>query len=160
MKSVILNVRISKDLKNALENQSLENEVSISDTIREIVENHFENVYDDEDLFVNPNLLYNSNEFLFLVSWLFEKKDFAYDGNSEAQLLDIKKIILEAIKEKHFPNNLKCEFEKVLIDIIRYINTYHDEGNHFFFCKPHHSGSFDYSVLINYISNRAFENRI
>ena len=150
MKSVILNVRISKDLKCALENQSIENEVSLSDMVREIIENHFNNTDNERNDFLN------SNEFLLLITWLFEKRSCAYDGNSEAQLQEIKNILLNAIKSENIPNNLMAEFEKVLIDLVRYINTYHDVRNMFTFCKPNQTGSFDYDILIEYIFSNVF----
>lgn len=160
MKSVIQNMRLSQDLKNKLENQSLENEVSISVSIRDILTNHFN--YSEVDNFdlEKDDYLYHSSKFLFLVAWMFEKTTCCYDGYSELELLSLKNTVIDAIKEQSFPTVLKLEFEKVLVDLVRYIKDYHSENNYFMFCKSHHSGSFDYSILLNYIKSRAFENTI
>lgn len=160
MKSVILNVRISQDLRNKLENLSLENKTSISDTIRNILKNHFENPGNEHSDYVDVDYLYHSNQFLFLITWMFEKTTYCYDDKSEMELLGLKNIVIDVINEKSFPSDLRAEFEKVLVDLIRYSRDFHSLNNYFKFCKPHHSGSFDYSLLLKYIADRAFENVI
>jgi hypothetical protein len=160
MKSVILNVRISPDLRNKLEKLSIQNEVSTSDIIRDILNNHFDYLENEESDYEDEDYLYHSNQFLFLVTWMFEKKTCCYDGHSERDLLSLKNTVINAIKEQSFPSNLKLEFEKVLVDLVRYIKDYHSDNNYFRFCKPDYSLPFDYNILINYISSRAFENTI
>ena len=157
MKSVILNVRISQDLKNKLEKQSKEDGATISDLIRDILNNYTEN--EDSNYSLTDDL-YHSNQFLFLITWMFEKRDCGLDGKTEFELQRLKSIVTKVICEQSFPNDLKLEFEKVLVDLVRFISNYHAERMQFHFCKPNHSGSFNYSILIDYITTRAFENVI
>jgi hypothetical protein len=157
MKSVILNVRISQELKNNLEKQSEEEGVTISDLIRNILNNHSDN---ETSNLLDMDYLYHSNQFLYLITWMFEKRDCAFDGKTEIELLRIKSIVTDVMREQSFPSDLKLEFEKVLVDLVRYINNYNAERMQFHFCKPNHSESFNYSMLIEYITTRAFENVI
>lgn len=160
MKSVIQNVRISQDLRNKLEKLSIQKDVSTSDIIRDILNNHFDYLENEESDYEDEDYLYHSNQFLFLVTWMFDKITCCYDGLSELELASLKNTVINVIKEQSFPNDLKQEFEKVLVDLVPYITEYHSDNNCFKFCKSHHSGSFDYSLLINYIKSRAFENTI
>lgn len=157
MKSVTLNVRISQDLKNKLEKQSQEDGAAISDLVRDILNNYIEN--EDSNYSLTDDL-YHSNQFLFLITWIFEKRDCSLDGKTEFELQRLKSIVTNVISELSFPDDLKLEFEKVLVDLIRFLNNYHDYNMRFYFCKPNHSSSFDYSLLIEYITERAFENVI
>lgn len=160
MESVIQNVRISLDLRNKLEKLSQENEVSISVSIRDILNNYFDYSDDDDFDLRKEDSFFLSSEFIFLVAWMFEKTTCCYDGLKEHELASLKRTVINAIKEESFPNDLKLEFEKVLVDLVRYINQYHSKLNYFNFCKYNHSGSFDYSILLNYLKIRAFENTI
>jgi hypothetical protein len=160
MESVIQNVRISQDLRNKLEKLSQENEVSISVSIRDILNNYFEDSDDEDFDFDKDDYLFHSSEFLFLVAWVFEKATCAYDGLLEIELRSLKNTVINVIKEPNFPSDLKLEFEKVLVDLVRYITEYHSGTPFFTFCKSNHSGSFDYSILLNYLKIRAFENII
>lgn len=160
MKSVIQNVRIPQDLRNKLEKLSIQNDVSTSEIIRDILNNHFDYSENEESDYEDEDYLYHSNQFLFLVTWLFEKRTCCYDGLFERDLLSLKNTVINVIKEQSFPSDLKLEFEKVLIDLVRYIKDYHSENNYFRFCRPDSSSPFDYDILINYISSRAFENTI
>lgn len=159
MKKVLLNVRIPFDLRDELEILAKKNGSTISDTIRDILK--CELITKNEYSKQNEDLdFYHSNEFLLLVAWVFEKKNCAYDAYSIQALLQLKRILIRISGNIIFPENLKQEFEKVLLDLIRYINTYHDSGNHFMFCKSNHANSFDYDLLSNFIYEKAFENKI
>ena len=131
MESLIQNVRISQNLRSKLEKLSQENEVSISVSIRDILNNYFEDSDDEDFDFDKDDYLFHSSEFLFLVAWMFEKTTCCYDGLKEHELASLKRTVIDAIKEESFPNDLKLEFEKVLVDLVRYISQYHSELNYF-----------------------------
>lgn len=162
MKSDNLNVRISNKLRDMLTDDSDQKGISLSDNVREVLTSYCEQEQyeeiDNQTLF--DNNYPNSNEFIYLVSWMYDKqKDHRHLG-SENDLQDLKIIVLEVIKNNCFPNDLKREFEKVLVDIIRLINEFGSGNKKFRFCIICSDDSFDYVILGDYIYNRAFEYRI
>ena len=91
---------------------------------------------------------------------MYEKIRDQYNWGLINDLEDLKKIVLKVIKNNSFPHDLKQEFEKVLIDIIRLISEFDSGNNKFRFCELCSDNAFDYVILRDYINNRAFENRI
>ena len=162
MKSVILNVRISQKLRDRLIEVSSHKEISLSDNIREILNSVYEkqNIDEIDNQTINDINFYNSSEFIFLISWLFEKIRHPKHFGTKNELEDIKKIVLEIIINNYFPTNLKKEFERVLIDIQRYLNDFELPNNQFKFCLLCTDEVFDYTILTDYIRNKAFENKI
>lgn len=162
MKSVILNVRISQKLRDKLIDDSTQKEISLSDNSREILSLYFEEQYRNE--IDNQTLqdinFYNSNEFIYLIFWMIDKIRLPRHDGTKNELEDIKKIVLEVITNKFFPTDLKQEFEKVLIDIQRYLNEFDLPNNQFKFCQLYTEEVFDYTMLSDFIRNKAFENRI
>ena len=162
MKSDILNVRIPEKLKNMLIDDSDQKGISLSDNVRDILTTYNKELQNEE---VDNQTLFdnnypNSNEFIYLISWMFEKSRDPYNWGLKNDLEDLKKIVLEVIKNDCFPNDLKQEFEKVLLDILRLISEFGTRNNQFRFCELCSNDAFDYVILRDYINNRAFENRI
>jgi hypothetical protein len=162
MKSDILNVRISEKLRKMLIDDSDQKGISLSDNVRDILTTYSEELQseevDNQTLF--DNNYPNSNEFIYLISWMYEKIRDQYNWGLINDLEDLKKIVLKVIKNNSFPHDLKQEFEKVLIDIIRLISEFDSGNNKFRFCELCSDNAFDYVILRDYINNRAFENRI
>lgn len=162
MKSDILNVRVPRKLRDTLIDDSDEKGISLSDNVREILTSYSEELQreevDNQTLF--DNNYPNSNEFIYLISWMYEKIRDQYNWGLINDLEDLKKIVLKVIKNNSFPHDLKQEFEKVLIDIIRLISEFGSGNNKFRFCELCSDNAFDYVILRDYINNRAFENRI
>lgn len=162
MKSDILNVRIPEKLRNMLIDDSDQKGISLSDNVRDILTTYSEELQseevDNQTLF--DNNYPNSNEFIYLISWMYEKSRDPYNWGLKNDLEDLKKIVLEVIKNDCFPNDLKQEFEKVLLDILRLISEFGTGNNQFRFCELCSNDAFDYVILRDYINNRAFENRI
>ncbi|WP_026714457.1 hypothetical protein [Flavobacterium daejeonense] len=162
MKSVILNVRISQKLRDKLTDDSTQKEISLSDNAREILSLYFEeqnrNKIDNQTLHgIN---FYTSIEFIYLISWMFEKIRSPKHFGTKNELEEIKKIVLKAIANEFFPSDLKEEFEKVFVDIQRYINEFDSPNNQFKFCELCTNDVFDYEILKDFIRNKAFENKI
>lgn len=162
MKSVILNVRIPQKLRDRLIEDSDHKEISLSDNIREILNSYCEEQTIDEidNQTLHDINFYNSSEFIYLIFWIFEKIRSPKYCGTKNELEDIKKIVLEVLTNKFFPTDLKQEFEKVLIDIQRYINEFDFPNNQFKFCLICTPEVFDYEILRDFIKNKAFENRI
>ncbi|MGO4905796.1 hypothetical protein [Flavobacterium sp. W20_MBD1_R3] len=162
MKSDTLNVRIPRKLRDTLINDSDQKGISLSDNVRDILTTYSEELQseevDNQTLF--DNNFPNSNEFIYLISWMYEKSRDPINWGLKNDLKDLKKIVLEVIKNNCFPNDLKLEFEKVLLDILRLINEFGTGNNQFRFCELCSNDAFDYVILRDYINNRAFENRI
>jgi hypothetical protein len=162
MKSDILNVRISEKLRKMLIDDSDQKGISLSDNVRDILTTYSEELQseevDNQTLF--DNNYPNSNEFIYLISWMYEKSRDPYNWGLKNDLEDLKKIVLEVIKNNCFPNDLKKEFEKVLLDILRLISEFGTGNNQFRFCELYSNDAFDYVILRDYINNRAFENRV
>lgn len=162
MKSVILNVRISEKLRTTLIDDSDQKGITVSDNVRDILITYSEELQseevDNQTLF--DNNYPNSNQIIYLFSFMYEKIRDPVNWGSKNELEDLKKIVLEVIKNDCFPHDLKQEFEKVLIDILRLINEFGTGNNQFRFCELYSDDAFDYVILRDYINNRAFENRI
>ncbi len=163
MKTVILNVRVPEYLRNALIEESSNNDVLISDTIRTILNSHYEDnneeeIYDDLEF---ENDFYNSNQFLYLVSWIFEKKGQPNVNCEKHILIELKNIVLKVIEDNSLPDYLIEQFENVLlIDLLRVIKEYNIENTQFRFCKLYENDTLDYTGLTDYIAFKAFENRV
>lgn len=162
MKSVILNVRIPQKLRDRLSDNAFEKGITLSDYSREILSSYFEakNAYEIDNQTLHDINFYNSSEFIYLIFWMFEKIRSPNHFGPKSELEDLKKIVLQVVTNKFFPPDLKQEFEKVLIDIHRVITEFDSEHNQFKFCQLCTDEVFDFSILTDFIRNKAFENRI
>lgn len=162
MKSDILNVRVPRYLRDTLIDNSDQKGISLSDNVRDILTSYSEELQreevDNQTLF--DNNYPNSNEFIYLISWVYDKSRDPINWGLKKDLEDLKAIVLQVIKNDCFPHDLKREFEKVLIDILRLINEFGTGNNKLRFCELYSDNAFDYVILRDYINNRAFENRI
>lgn len=157
MKSAIVNVRISQEIKNALIEEANQSGKNLSDNIREIITAHCQNFENRA-----PKLgseMYNTSEFLFVIAWLLEKRYFYIDNNKRNVLCDLKNIIYKIINDESIHEHIREEFEKVHFDLKRYIKNFGSPNNSFDFCDRNTENSFDYSLLLEYINNKAFGNK-
>jgi hypothetical protein len=158
MKSVILNVRISLEIKNVLVDEANKKGTNFSDNIREILTNHCQEEQNKHSILGNK--IYNSNEFLFLFAWLMEKRRYQNDNNEIGVLNDLKNVTYKVINDESIEEYIREEFEKVHFDLKRFIKHFGSPNNSFDFCDPNNGNNFDYSGLLEYINAKAFENRI
>ena len=160
MKSEILNLRIPTSLKEKLEIDSNDNNITLSDLARQIIFSYYENDEFDIPQYDLELDFYNSNEFLYLITWILEKRLNNYDSNNIKVFEGLKRIASKALNNKYFPIELKNEFEKVYVDLSRFIYEYEMPNNYFRFCIPNQPHSFNYYILVNFIYGKAFENTI
>ncbi|SEB06998.1 hypothetical protein SAMN05443667_12011 [Flavobacterium gillisiae] len=162
MKTVILNVRVSEETRDALIEESSNKGISISENIRAILSNHIKEDIDEEntDFSAFANGFYNSNEFLYLITWIYDKKGQPQDNSEKHILIELKNILLRVIKDNALPKHLIEEFENVLVDLIRVINQYNPGNNQFKFCKLFENESFDYSGFSAHIASKGSITRI
>jgi hypothetical protein len=162
MKSDILNVRIPKKLRDTLINDSNQKGISLSDNVRDILTTYSVELQSEEvdNQTLSDNNFPNSNEFIYLISWMYEKSRDPINWGLKKELEDLKVIVLRVIKNDSFSHDLKQEFEKVLADLLRLISEFGAGNNQFRFSEMYSEDAFDYVLLRDYINHRAFENRI
>ncbi len=158
MKPFILNVRISQDLRDSLDKEALSIDISVSDLVRDILIEHYEklefNLNNWKELI--KIVKYDSYDFIALISWLYEKRVNNYDSNSEISLYQFKEIVLKIMKDDYYPQDLRRELEKVLVDISRYCIESNSDKKYFCFGIPNYPGSFNYNVLHDFIIKQGF----
>lgn len=161
MKSTVLNIRITRHLKELLENLAQSEDISISEFVRDLLLTHAEETKHHIKNYLESikYVKYASNDFIFLISWLYENRDNNYDDSPEIRIMQIKDIILKIIKDDEYPPNLKIELEKVYIDIIRFCNE-PSENRYFYFGNSNHPNSFDYKILQAFINNKGMSYEI
>lgn len=161
MKHKTLNIRISQALKHKLLVDSMSKSTSISNYARDILTSYFEEQSEgmNYELFKKQEeeKLFNSNQFIFLVTWIFEKRNNSFDNNEKRVLKTLKETTLDIIKNDNFPSELKNEFEKVYVELTSFIIEYGTNNSYFKFCLSNQNNSFNYQLLINYIQKKAFE---
>ena len=158
MKSVILNLRIPLEIKNALINEANQSGKNLSDNTRDILITHCRKL-ENKDLILG-NEMYNTNEFIFLFAWIMEKRRHQNDNNEIGVLNYLKNVTYKVINDENFPEYIREEFGKVHFDLKRYTKNFGSLDNSFDFCDPYNGNNFDYSGLLEYISTKAFENKI
>ena len=150
MKTATLILRISETLKNQIEKEYFDRGVSVSEGIRAVIIKHFE----DKDKVYFLDFSPSSINFLFLTTWLFHKFQNGYNYNAYNELYHVKDIIMNILKNDDYPNNLKTELEKVLLD--RFISDFNNPNNQFYFGFSNNSFSFDFNILNEFIYSLAF----
>jgi len=158
MKSVILNVRIPQEIKNTLIIDGNQKGKNLSDNTRDILITHCHKLENKDSILGNE--MYNTDEFIFLFAWIMEKRRYQNDDNEIGVINYLKNVTYKVINDENLPEYLREEFGKVHFDLKRYIKNFGSLNNSFDFCDPHNGNNFDYSELLEYISSKAFENKI
>ena len=158
MKSVILNVRIPQEIKNALIIDGNQKGKNLSDNTRDILVDHCHKIGNKDSALGRE--MYNTNEFIFLFAWIMEKRRCQIDDNEIGVLNNLRCITYKVINDESVPEYIREEFGKVHFDLKRYIKNFGSPNSSFDFCDPHNGNNFDYSGLLEYVTNKAFENKI
>ncbi|TLF47119.1 ribbon-helix-helix protein, CopG family [Maribacter aurantiacus] len=168
MKTTI-NLRIDEDLKTSLQELSDDYGVSLSDYIREILDNHLNDftsevesfdIVEDNEL---PVLHYplppfeRTYEFTVLLAWLFySHMQPEFHGNTNV-LHALKVKVEKTINQSRFSKELQLELLKVLNDINRCLIEPNDHQKYFTFSRPGSPQSLNYYLLMNEIWRLEFE---
>lgn len=156
MKSVILNVRIPLEIKNTLIIDGNQKGKNLSDNTRDILTDHCHKLENKDSTLGSE--MYNTNEFIFVIAWLLEKRYFHIDNNEIEVLCDLKNVIFKIINDESIHEHIREEFEKVHFDLKRYIKNFGSPNNNFDFCDRNNGKGFDYFLLLEYITKKAFGN--
>jgi len=158
MKTVPLNVRIPIKLRDKLELEAQNDNLTLSDSVRDILHSHCSEIELNyqELIDASKTVKYTSYDFIILVAWLFDKRFNQYDSIEDNTLENFKEVILKILKDEYYPDSLKKELEKVLVDIIRYKNEFHNPNRYFQFGLPDHPAAFNYKLLMTYIYSQGF----
>lgn len=120
MKSEIIHLRVSKELKiKLLEKSSLQNR-NLSDIIRIELEN---NIPNDDNIILKENIhIFQSYYFLNLYSWLFALKMNSELTLSSSVLNDLKECIQKIIVFEKLPDNVRLAMVAIYHQILFSIN--------------------------------------
>jgi hypothetical protein len=146
MKSEIIHLRVSKELKiKLLEKSSLQNR-NLSDIIRIELEN---NIPNDDNIILKENIhVFQSYYFLNLYSWLFALKMNSELTLSSSVLNDLKECIQKIIVFEKLPDNVRLAIVAIYHQILFSIN----KNSKFEYHK-----NFEYTnnaiIIINYCLN-------
>lgn len=140
-----LNLRLPDYLRNKLETLSKENEVSISEMARTMIEVYGENSRTDEEM---EDILCN-NAITQIVAWLYQKKINPYALKKDYRTLHY--LTLRIKEHEHFSLELKKEFLKVEKDLDRIMKLPSDQTNYFEFPLEANPQKFNYQLLEKFI---------
>lgn len=174
MKTTTINLRISVDLKDQLDELASEKNISTSEITRSILENYFydlnsyeEEQFQDEDLeeeiqinnnesFEEEESLINSVEFLKLIAWIFyhnsneyiflEKKDYQ-------QFMDT--ILHINLHKKKFDEKLIKEFYKIFRDLTLAEENGFLTTTKLDFANTYSHKRFDFKMLMKFIMEQS-----
>jgi len=177
-----INLRISNDLRNRLDDIAEQNNLTTSEYARSIFEDHFKNLSNyqetEEEIeeeeeenekiegyfqqkyfelldkeFEAPDLI-NSLEFLQLICWIYDHKSPPFEIHTVDQYAKFQKTIIKISNDPIFSEDLKKEFNKVLVDLLKI------EGNNYLrhyqleFSRPLNFQRFNFGKLKKFIFER------
>jgi hypothetical protein len=153
----LLNARVSEEVKDSIERQALEEEISVSLCTDNILKEYF-GLFDDQE---NENIpryrvvidisipFHKTPDYILLITWLFTKHMYTGYADPNQFISRIKSMIEIAMADSKFSNDLRFEFLKVLNDVNRYLFEPDSPSKQFHFCFSGNLVSFNYSLLIN-----------
>lgn len=147
MKNTILNLRISEELKNELDDLSFAKNKSVSDIVRDSISNYTrtQNVIEHSE---HPNLMQTLGfaEFIF---WIYDKRD----NPEKSEVEDLYMKFIELINEMHsnelFNDDILIEMDKISKELKEYLNGTETDPD-FIFSTQHKNG-FDYEKFSNFM---------
>lgn len=146
-----LNFRIQNTLKDEILNKSIEKNMTMSQYLRELLESVHNGSYKEAKMELNSKKAFLfSKDFLRLVIWVYHKKTDKNVTESRGQLNQYIKTIKRA--DSFLPVAIIEEFDKVLSDLLRVINSTGIEYKEFDFSRSYESEkTFNYNKLISFL---------
>ena len=163
MKTTVLNVRLSNDLRQKLEGKAIKYNISLSDMVRDMLDSNLkcEEIEHQNLIESFKKVRYDSFDFIILTAWIFEKRMNYYDCNTHNFLENLKEIVLKILKDDDdYPLLLRNEYEKVYYDIIRYLGEANNPNRYFYFGAAENPNAFKYNILFDFIYNKGFSIQI
>jgi hypothetical protein len=171
-----ITIRVPDSLRDRLSEKSEMEGVSVSEIARTILGQYFisldnqydENTNDDfhnqpteDDNYIDETTpleesdyedkdIVNTVEFLQLVVWMFDQKESRVLKFDKTRLEKFKNTIIKIHSSSIMRQNLKDEFNKVFIDLIKELNSNYPFNSHPDFAY-NDSGSFNFSLLTQFI---------
>lgn len=162
MKTTVLNVRLSNELRQKLEEKAIQCNISLSDMVRDVLHSNleFEEIEHQNLIESFKKVRCDSFDFIILTAWIFEKRVNYYDYNTNIFLENLKEIVLKILKDDDYPMPLRNEFDKVYNDIFRYRNEENNPNRYFYFGVAENPNAFKYNVLFDFIYSKGFNIQI
>lgn len=162
MKTTVLNVRLSYELRKKLEEKAIQCNISLSDIVRDMIQSNleFEEIEHHNLIESFKKVRCDSFDFIILTAWIFEKRVNYYDYNTNIFLENLKEIVLKILKDDDYPMPLRNEFDKVYNDIFRYRNEENNPNRYFYFGAAENPNAFKYNVLFDFIYSKGFNIQI
>lgn len=146
-----INFRLPKKLKQRINKEAGQNNLTVSNYIRNLLESYYDGELFEEEMFAYRRYEFiQSTEFIKLAVWMYSKRnDRKYTSENDeldGYIRTLKKV------EGYLPSHLVTEFDKVLQDLLSVKNK-DSSYLQFDFCYEHGNNKFNYSLLEAYIFN-------
>ncbi|PQJ82792.1 hypothetical protein [Polaribacter glomeratus] len=171
-----ISIRISDSLSDKLSEISEMKNISVSELSRTILEqhfaapensekegvtNHFNNQITESESKVGTLISYgefednnidvvHSIEFFKLIIWMYDQRDTRLLKFGKVELVELKNTILKVYFSDLMLQELKDEFNKVFVDLIKEIQSDYSTTYRLNFAM-YYSGGFDFSLLTKFI---------
>lgn len=147
-----INFRLPKELREQVVKEAQLLNRTVSNYIRNhLIEFLSGKLYEKEIAFYKSLEFINSTEFLQLVAWVFAQRKNDKCSSTEVQLNGYKQTLKKL--EGNLPDSLVVEFDKVLMDILRFQSDT-SSSRAFKFCGNSYTNPlFDYDKLEDYLLN-------
>lgn len=148
-----INLKLSDDLKEKIKRKADAKQQTVSQYMRALLAHYYDGSLCKNEIVKNERKEFiNSTKFLQLVVWIYSKrKSNIYresDKNIEKYIRTLKKV------EEHLSTNLVTEFDMVLSDIIRSINTKPMVSKDYTFENGYHfTPEFNFEIFEKYLLN-------
>ena len=147
-----INFRLPKELRE----QVIQEAQLLNSTVSNYIRNHLieflsGKLYEKEIAFYKSLQFINSTEFLQLVTWVFVQRKSEKCGATEVQLNRYKQTLKKL--DGNLPESLVVEFDKVLIDLLRFQGDPSSNRVFKFGGNSYTNSLFDYGKLESFLLN-------
>lgn len=150
MSTVIINVRVPVSLKEYLETDCKNSQLTISELVRSIIQNHYiDNEDEDDEIVFDDDHFVYTDDFKTLFNWIIDKRAYPQDFSSLETLNQLAWSIETILRLNfQFPLIIRNEFNKVLTELNHSIINY-TGIQYFTFGIASSNNPFSYSLVIN-----------
>ena len=154
-----INFRLPKELRE----QVIQEAQLLNSTVSNYIRNHLieflsGRLYEKQIAFYKSQEFLNTTEFLQLVTWVFVQRKIEKCSATEAQLNRYKQTLKKL--DGNLPESLVVEFDKVLIDLLRFQGDPNSNRVFKFGGNSYTNSLFDYGKLESFLLNEVKSNFI